>query len=229
MILHRFVRPLATWAAALVLLQPTAGRVYRDPAGRFSFSYPESFGTTSPGTNDGFGDRVAAVRFSQFPAVLGGEAVLTRGFPLIDLQAAGGLYDSIALEIFSAPLRTLVVGELPRLTAANFCAALAQPTHVDTTLGAFAVLPPEQRAAIERTDRLRNANPRVVDCALTGDVVKFDKQRAFAPEYPIQHVYGAVRFLTGSFSTFQVIAGGGPPPRSTLDAIEAVVRSFNSQ
>src|SRR5438552_10949924 len=41
---------------------------YRDPANRFAFSYPRSFGATSIGTDNGFGNRVAAVRFSSFRA-----------------------------------------------------------------------------------------------------------------------------------------------------------------
>jgi hypothetical protein len=220
------IRPLAIWAAATMLVQGAAVVPYRDPAGRFSFAYPQAFGTTSPGTNDGFGDRVSAVRFSSFPARFGGEAVLTRGFPLVDLQAAGGLYDSLTLEIFPAPLRQIVVGQLPRLTPMNFCGALAQTTHLDVTLPAFASLPPQQRTAIGETDRLRNTNPRIVTCAAKADTVIFDKQRAFAAGFPAQHVYGAVRFLDGSFSTFQLIAGGEPPLPANLSAIEAAVASF---
>src|SRR6185312_3066055 len=83
------------------------GQSYQDPQNRFVFTYPPEFGALSPGTNDGFGDRVAAIHFARFSAgvqggtlVFGGEAVLTRGFPLFDLQTAGGLYDAITLEIF---------------------------------------------------------------------------------------------------------------------------------
>jgi hypothetical protein len=67
---------------------------YQDPQNRFVFNYPPEFGALSPGTNNGFGDRVAAIRFARFSTgmqnrtlVFGGEAVLTRGFPLLDLQA----------------------------------------------------------------------------------------------------------------------------------------------
>jgi hypothetical protein len=220
------VRPVAIGAAAVMLLQSATLVPYRDPAGRFSFSYPQAFGATSRGTNDGFGDRVSAVRFSSFPARFGGEAVLTRGFPLVDLQAAGGLYDSLTLEIFPAPLRQVVVGQLPRLTAMNFCGALAQTSHLDVTLPAFASVPPQQRTAIQETDRLRNTDPRIVACVAKGDTVTFDKERAFAPGFPAQHVYGAVRFLNGPFSTFQLIAGGEQPLPTNLSAIEAVVASF---
>ena len=133
--------------------------------------------------------------------------MLTRGFPLIDLQAAGGLYDSLTLQIFPGPLRALVVAQLPRLTAANFCMALAQTQHLDPRLPAFSSLTPQQRQAIGMTDAMRNSNPRVVECRTAGDTVTFDKERAFEPGSPTQHVYGTVRFLTGPYSTFQLIAG----------------------
>jgi hypothetical protein len=208
------------------MLQSAPGVLYQDPARRFTFSYPSSFGSPAAGTDDGFEDRVAAVRFSTFPAVYGGEAVLTRGFPLVDLQAAGGLYDSLTLGVFPTPLRALVVAQLPRLTAANFCAALAQPQHLDPGLPAFASLPPQQRQAIGMTDAMRNANPRVIECRATSDTVTFDKERAFQPGSPAQHVYGSVRFLSGPYSTFQLIAGGAAPDRSMLTAIEQLVASF---
>ena len=211
----------------VMLLQSASTQVYRDPAGRFAFSYPVSFGTASPGTNDGFEDRVAAVRFSSFPAMFGGEAVLTRGFPLLDLQAAGGLYDSLTLEIFPTSLRRLVVAQLPRLTAANLCNALAATTHLDPVAPAFASLTAQQRTAIGGTDRLRNANPRMIRCQTMGGVVLFDKERSFAPGYPPQRVWGAVRFLSEPYSTFQLVGGGEAPAQATLDAMVALVDSFN--
>lgn len=204
-----------------------AGVMYRDPAGRFSFTYPESFGAASRGTDDGFGDRVAAVRFASFPARLGGEAVLTRGFPLIDLQAAGGLYDGMALQVFPDPLRRRVVAQLPPLTPGNFCGALAAGQHLDPNQPAFGSLTVAQRNAIASADRMRNVNGRVLECRVDGDVVVFDKSRAAAANLPDQHVYGAVRFLTGRYSTFQLVAGGGAPDAAVLEAIAAVVRSFN--
>jgi hypothetical protein len=220
------IRSLLLVTAALMIVQSGPGVLYQDPARRFTFSYPSTFGSPAAGTDDGFEDRLAAVRFSTFPAVYGGEAVLTRGFPLVDLQAAGGLYDSLTLGVLPAPLRALVVTQLPRLTAANFCSALGQPQHLDPGLPAFASLTAQQRQAIGMTDMMRNSNPRVVDCRATNDTVTFDKERAFQPGYPAQHVYGAVRFLSGPYSTFQLIAGGAAPDRSTLATIEQLVASF---
>ncbi len=213
-------------AAVVMLLQAAPPRLYTDPRGRFTFSYPAAFGTTSPGTDDGFEDRVAAVRFSTFPAVYGGEAVLTRGFPLIDLGAVGGLYDGLTLQIFPAPLRARVVAQLPRLTAASFCAALEQSRHLDPALPALGALTPQERQAIGQADLMRNADARVVECRATGEMVTFDKERAFQPGSPPQHVYGAVRFLPEPDSTFQLIAGGTPPTPALRATIEDIVGSF---
>jgi len=99
---------MKVWAACLSLTacfaQSGGQLIYEDPQSRFTFHYPAEFGMPSPGTNNGFGDRVAAIRFARFSAgvqggtlVWGGEAALTRGFPLLDLRAAGGLYDEITL------------------------------------------------------------------------------------------------------------------------------------
>src|SRR5262245_7245814 len=113
------VRLYVAMLAMLVLTQGEPQRECADPARRFRFSYPASFGEPSTGTNDGFGDRVAAIRFSVFLSGIGGEAALTRGFPVIDLQAARGLYDAIALEVFPVGLRRQIVGALQPLTVTN--------------------------------------------------------------------------------------------------------------
>jgi len=220
------IRSLLFCVTAIVALQPASATVYRDPAGRFTFSYPSTFGSIGPGTDDGFQDRVAVFRFSAFPARFGGEPALKRGFPLIDLQAVGGLYDSLTLGIFPEPLRRQVVGQLAQLALTNFCAALGQPRHLDPSLPAFVSLRPQERDAIAATDVMRNANPRVIACRTAGDMITFDKERAFAPGYPAQHVYGTVRFLTGTYSTFQLIAGGEAPDAATLTAIENLVASI---
>ncbi len=223
------IRSLLFCATAAALLQRAPTAVYRDPGNRFTFSYPSAYGSIGPGTADGYLDRVASFRFDAFPARFGGEPVVTKGFPLIDLQALGGLYDSLTLEIFPEPLRTRVVSQLPRLTPLNFCSALAAQRHVDPALPAFAALEPQQREAIVATDVMRNASPRVISCRTRGDTISFDKERAFQPGAPLQHVYGSVRFLTGAYSTFQLIAGGEAPDAAAITAIESLVASFQSQ
>jgi hypothetical protein len=220
------IRSLFFCATAIVLLQQTPTTVYRDPAARFSFLYPSSYGSIGPGTDDGFLDRVAVFHFASFPARFGGEPALTKGFPLIDLQALGGLYDNLTLQIFPEPLRTRVVSQLPRLTLTNFCAALAESRHLDPALPVFGSLPQPQRDAIGGTDVMRNANPHVLDCRTKGDLITFDKERAFGPGDPLQHVYGTVRFLSGTYSTFQLIAGGDAPRPAVTQEIEDLVASF---
>jgi hypothetical protein len=213
--------------AMLVLPQGEPQREYADPARRFRFSYPASFGEPSPGTNDGFGDRVAAFRFSVFSSSgIGGEAALTRGFPVIDLQAAGGLYDAIALEVFTEAIRRQIVGALQPLSATNFCNQIAVEQHLDPQAAVFATLTAQQRSAIASVDRMRNVSPRVVRCVVEGLTVTFDKEVAFAPGGPRQHVYGPVRFLEAPYSTFQIVRAGPAPDASVLNQMTTVVRSW---
>jgi hypothetical protein len=210
---------LAAFFIAMLALQD-----YRDTGGRFVFSFPAEWGETSPGTNSGFGDRVAAIRFSRFSSgvrdgaiVLGGEAVVTKGRVTVDLQAVGGLYDSIALEAFPDAMRAKVVGTLPALSAQNFCEQLGKAQHLPGS------------GPVADLDRMRNVDPVVHRCEREGDVVVFDKESGFRPAQPQrQHVYGAVRFLTGVYSSFQIVrATAAPPSADTLAAIAAAVKSFH--
>ena len=139
------VRLYVAILAMLSLAQSEPPRAYADPARRFRFSYPASFGEPSPGTNNGFGDRVAAIRFSVFSSGIGGEAALTRGFPVIDLQAAGGLYDAIVLEVFPEVIRRQILGALQPLSATNFCNQIAVEQHLDPQAAVFATLTAQQR------------------------------------------------------------------------------------
>jgi hypothetical protein len=215
-------------ALALLVAQASPASIYRDPQGRFAFSYPLAWGSPARGTNDGFQDRVAAVRFERFPSQLGGEAVLTRGRIVVDLQAIGGLYDPIALEVFPDALRARVIAATPPLTAASFCDALGRATHVDLASPGLAALPAAQRDAIGQVDRMRQVEPRVLRCDRRGDTIVFDKETALTPGAPRQRIYGAVRFLGTPYSTIQLIAGGTPPLAGLLDAMADVVRSFSA-
>jgi hypothetical protein len=224
------MRALLAVALALALGQAEPAVRYVDPQGRFEFRYPAAFGNPLPGTNNGFGDRVAAIRFSLLPPSprrLGGEATLTRGFPLIDLQAAGGLYDAITLEIFPEPLRRTIVGALPRLAPASFCREAVRPQHLDPADQALASLTERQKTAVAEVDRMRNVESRMVSCVADGNTVTFDKETASAPGGPRQRIYGAIRFLDGGYSTFQVIRGGpDAPDQATLEQLTALVNSW---
>lgn len=211
-------------AALLLLAQRAPLSEYRDAKSKFSFAYPQSFGTVMPGTNDGFNGR-RAVRFSSFPAVLGGEVVLTAGFPYVDIQAVGGLYDSIALEVFPDPLRRRIVEQLPPLNARNFCDALGRATHLETdgrTLRGFSA---EERTAIHNVDLFRSVDPKVIRCEDVDGVIVFDRETAFQQGAPRQHVFGAIRFLTGDVSSVQLVSGDTTPRPGLIDAIAAIVRS----
>ncbi len=111
----KLVVAMCAVSVALAQSQPGSLRTYQDPQNRFQFTYPAEFGTPEPGTDNGFRDRTASIRFAEFSAgvygrriILGGEAVLTSEAPQVDLQAAGGLYDAITLQIFPDPIAHVI-------------------------------------------------------------------------------------------------------------------------
>jgi hypothetical protein len=200
---------------------------YRDPAGRFAFAYPRSFGTTSVGTDNGFGNRVASVRFSVFSSQgIGGEAVVGQAAPSLDLLTAGGLYDDIASGTLPLAIQDAVRAQLPLLTLANFCSQIARERHLDADASVFASLTPTQRTALADLDRMGNVAPEIRRCTISGDAVAFDKEAAFVEGAARRRTYGAVRFLDGRYSTFQLIRAGGAPVATTLDEMLGVVQSF---
>lgn len=215
-------------AAAIVAGAQT--RTYQDPQKRFEFAYPADFGAPSPGTDDGFGDRVAAIRFAEFSAgvhagkiVLGGEAVLTQGAPQVDLQAAGGLYDPLTLAIFPRPARVEVRNALPRLTAATFCDSIARERHADPEDPRFSSLSAALKAGLPQVDRMGNASPKVSRCEVSGETVSFEKQAGG------RYVYGAIRFLEPPYSSFQLIRGGADAPAANISRqITDVVNSWRA-
>ncbi len=223
--------------AALAQASPEEWRTYQDPQGRFQFQYPDGFGKPSAGTDDGFRDRAAAIRFSEFSAgvhggriILGGEAVLTTGAPQFDLQAAGGLYDPITLQVFPAGIAEPIRKALPVLTAADFCDAIGREQHLDPADARLRALPSQQRNAIGAVDRMGNVAPRVERCDVAAGTVTFDKESAPSAQGPSRHIYGAVRFLPAPYSTFQLIRGSADAPsRELLDRITRVVNSWTGR
>jgi len=209
---------------------PGSSRTYQDPQKRFEFAYPAEFGAPSAGTDDGFRDRVAAIRFSEFSAgihagkiVFGGEAVLTKESPQVDLQAAGGLYDEITLQVFPGPAALVVRSALPRLTAANFCDAIARERHADSTDPRLSSLTGAERTALGQVDQMGNVAPKVLRCDVSGDTVTFAKETAQ------RYVYGAIRFLPPPYSSFQLIRGSGQaPPPAMLRQITDLVNSWRA-
>lgn len=202
---------------------------YRDRGGRFVFSYPSSYGAAEPGTDTGFGSRVAAIRFSLFStAGVGGEAVLNAGRASLDVLAAGGLYDEIASGTLPEPVKSMVDKVLPRLSAANACERLGREQHLDVNAPAFASLSVTQRAALADLDRMGNHAPRITRCSVEGDVVVFDKDAAMVAGGPRRRSYGAVKFLTGRYAAFQFVRAGGVADASVIEGMRQVVSSFRA-
>jgi len=221
-------------SVAVAQAQPGSLSTYQDPQNRFQFNYPAGFGTPAPGTDNGFRDREAAIRFSEFSAgvhagriVLGGEAVLTKGPPEFDLQAAGGLYDAITLQIFPAPVANIIRNALPVMTPGTFCDTIGRERHLDAADQRLSGVTAQQRAAIASVDRMGNINPKVLRCDAVGDTVTFVKEAAFDPAGPSRYIYGAIRFLPAPYSSFQLIRGSGEDPgEAVLQQITAVVNSW---
>src|ERR1051326_3781155 len=213
---------------------PAGWQIYRDPQGRFQFQYPQSFGEPSPGTDNGFGNRIAAIRFPEFSAhadrrgiILGGEAVLAAGPPQRDLQTAGGLYDAITLQVFPAQMADVVKNALAVLTPANFCDAIAREQHLDPADRRLSVLTATQREGIGKVDRMGNTAPRVVSCEVSGDAVTFHKESKFDAAGSSRQIYGAIRFLTRPYSSFQLVRGSAEAPDAAmLQQIQRVVNSW---
>ena len=204
---------------------PAGWSTFSDPQKRFAFSYPASFGQPERGTDSGFRNRVAAFRFAGLVG-LGGEAVVTSGFVDVDIQALGGLYDSIARGVLQDADVPVLVGALPPLSPSNFCSALGSSDRVQGLNIAPRLLP-----AAKALDAMRNVNPLVHRCTVTGRVVVFHKETTFQTGAMAarQHLFGAVRFLDAPYSSFQIVRGLNSPPSDTdLAVLEQVVRSFKS-
>jgi hypothetical protein len=200
---------------------------YRDPERRFVFTYPSSFGTPERGTDSGFGDRIAAVRFSRLSTGgIGGEAVLDAGRPALDVLAAGGLYDAIAAGALPAAIAALVQDALPRLSPATVCEQIGREQHIDAESAPFAGLTARQRTALADLDRMGNHAPRVASCAVDGDVATFDKDAGMTAAGPRRRTYGAVRFLGGRYASFQLVRAGGAPDTGLIEQMRQVVSSF---
>ena len=218
---------------------------YRDQRLGFEFSYPPNFGTPGQGTGrdvPGTRDMGQAIRFSEFSSgirdgmiYLEGEVVVTSGRPWVAAQALGGVHDSLTLgafiEVLSEPLRAHLLEHASGINAANFCAELAKEQHLDPNHPALASLPPAQREAILELDKLRNQNPRVTRCQVSGDTVVFLKQATFraGSVESRQNIYGAIRFLEQPYSSVQLVrVTVNQPADQLLGMMASVVDSFEA-
>jgi hypothetical protein len=209
---------------------------YTDPQNRFSFLYPPNFGVPSQETDGGFGDNVATIIFSEFSyglragkIVLGGGATLTKDFILVDIQALGGLYDPITVELFSEEELRNILENIPALTVKNFCDELAKASHIDLSKPSFSSFSQQQRDVIMNVDKMRNIDPKVISCVVSEDTVMFHKEATFESGLvkTRQNIYGAIRFLEPPFSSFQIVrVTADEPTQEMLSNITSVVKSF---
>jgi hypothetical protein len=229
--------PILIVSVALAQSSPEGLRTYQDPQNRFQFTFPDGFGRPSPGTDNGFRNRTAAVRFTDFSSgvhagriILGGEAVLTAGPPQLDLQAAGGLYDPITFQILPGRTATVVQNALPVLTAATLCDAIGREQHVDLADRHLSTLGAQQKEAVARVDQMGNVVPKVLHCEISASTVTFDKKAASDRAGPSRHIYGAIRFLSPPYSSFQLIRGSADAPSTALlQQITVVVNSWKQR
>ena len=215
--------------------QPAGWKTYADPKGWYTFNYPTEFGKVGRGTNSGFGNRADALSFANFSAgmrngkiFLGGEAALTKGRVTIDLQAVGGLYNSIAMEIFPEPRRKKLIRNLPALKASNLCRMLAKQDHIDLGRKDFRSISARMKNGIRQVDRMRNLEPKIIFCKVSGNTVSFHKIATFqaGAMRARQHIYGAVRFVKSPYSSFQLVRGEIDAPGGGI--VESMTELVNS-
>lgn len=222
---------IAVCAAAPVLAARPAHQTaqYRDPAGRFVFDYPASYGAVEIGTDNGFDRRAAALRFSIFSTRgIAGEVVLVRGTPFISALAVGGLYDDITSGALPDSVQAALAKALPPLSAENFCDRLRAERHLDPAAPALAALPERQRQALASLDVQGHVEPRVLQCESRGGIVTFQKEAAMVTGGPRRHAYGAIRFLSGPYSAFFVVRAGAMADAATLKEMTDLVASWRA-
>ena len=78
-------------------------------------------------------------------------------------------------------------------------------------------------------DKMRNLKPNVISCKVSGNIVIFHKKivAKFGQFSNPQHIYGAISFRKGVFSSVQFIRITTDPPNDKLlDTMAEVVSSF---
>ena len=128
--------------------------------------------------------------------------------------------------MFPDPIRSLVIGTLTPLSAGNFCEQLTTEQHLDSNNPALATLTSQQLTAAVAIYQMRCVSLTVLQCTRDGDTVTFDEEVAFQRGSPRQRVYGAVRFLAGTYSSFQIVRAGEVPNARVLEQMTTVVNSW---
>ena len=217
-------------------------RIYSDPQNRFIFSYPADFGVPRSDIRLDMpeGDLGESIYFPDFShgfrqgkTILEGNFVIRRGRIWVGAQALGGLYDPIVLgaliDTFPSALQDKLRKQADSLTAINFADELQKQEHIRIDDPSLDGLSSQQKQAIIQLDKMRNSNPKLISCEVINNTVIFHKKvvAKFGQLNKSQHVYGAIAFHKGFFSSVQLIRiTNDPPDDKLLEIMAEVVRSF---
>jgi hypothetical protein len=215
---------------------------YRDLQNRFRFSYPAGFGTPRSDNrmdmpDSDLGETIFFPNFSyglrHGKQVLEGNLVIRSGRVWVNAQALGGLYDPTSvgalIDAFPTVLQEKLRKQASNLTTVNFCNELSKEVHISINDSSLSNLTLQQKKAITQLDRMRNLEPKVISCKVLGDTVIFHKKiiAKFGQFSNPQHIYGAISFRKGVYSSVQFIRITTDPPNDKLlDTMAEVVRSF---
>jgi len=205
---------------------------YHDPVGRFEFAYPDLLGPPRAARSDEPGSVVTLEVPIHRKA--GGEDwigrfVVTSGRVDVPLLALGPLYDSSSRRmIVSAQYENELVQCLPSVTPQSFRFLMEREHHLRPNLIALRAVPDPviERAAMY--DSFWHADPQVIHCRIDGKIVVFH-ETVRVREHPEEraHVFGAVRFMEGDWSSVQYIQRVSySPGREELEAMRTIVASF---
>ncbi len=220
-------------------------KTYYDQQERFKFSYPESFGETSADIREDMpgADTGETIHFSRFSyggmnggKVQEGDLVIRKGRVWVSAQALGGLYDPVMLgsmiQVFPVSLQEKLRQEAETLSVSNFCERLSAYDHISAHDPSLSRLDPQRKQAVLDMDHAMKKDIRVARCEVDGDTVVFHKEvvaSVGAFEFR-QHIYGAVRFLSGAFSSVQLIRITLEAPKDqVLEDMRKVVQSFQER
>ncbi len=215
---------------------------YRDLENRFRFSYPTGFGTPRKDNrmdmpDSDTGETIFFPNFSygirNGKQVLEGNLVIRSGRVWVNAQALGGLYDPISvgalIDTFPAVFQEKLLKQAASLTITNFCNELSKDEHISINDTSLSNMTLQQKKAITQLDRMRNLEPKIISCRVLDNIVTFHKKvvAKFGQFSNPQHIYGAISFRNGVFSSVQFIRiTTNPPNDKLLDAMAEVVRSF---
>jgi hypothetical protein len=179
------------------------------------FRYPSGWGELQVGTNDGFGNRTLARRFSllggpEFNSPgLGGEFVLLNGRVTADWVTLGGFYSEIIMEAVPEEVKDKIVEVLPPIDQNNLCVALGDGLKIDLSAADLPPMTEAQAATLPQMHSFDNDSPEVILCRAVGETIVFYKTCQLRGGR--KYIAGAMRFDLPGFDSCQLVARGFEP------------------